>query len=337
MTTSFEIKNKKTMGLAAMQGRGFYYPFDLDFDSNDKIYVLGRGHDYDPRGARITVMDMEEKYYGTFGSFGDKEGQFIWPSSIAINRKDKIYISDEYLNKITIMTTEGDFISSFGKFGDSEGEFDGPNGLVFDNDNQLYVVDHRNGRIQIFDEDGNYIRQFSSEGESEGELNLPWGITLHSSNNLYISDWGNHRIQEFSTNGEFIRTIGTKGNNENNLLHPSACAVDEEGYIYVSDWGNHKLKVFDKQGKFLCSNRGEATLSKWAQDFLDTNVQEKEARLKANLVFELESFKNDPFAESSHVEKLFWCPTSISFHKQKLLVVDSSRHRIQVFNTVDKI
>ena len=144
MTTSFDIKNKKTMGLAAMQGRGFYYPFDLAFDSNDRIYVLGRGHDYDPRGARITVMDMNEEYYGTFASFGDQEGQFIWPSSIAISSEDKIYVSDEYLNRITIMTTDGKFISSFGRLGNAEGEFDGPNGLVFDDNKQLYVVDHRN-------------------------------------------------------------------------------------------------------------------------------------------------------------------------------------------------
>ena len=109
------------------------------------------------------------------------------------------------------------------------------------------------------------------------------------------------------------------------------------GNIYVSDWGNHKLKVFDKEGDFLCSNRGEATLSEWAKDFLNTNVEEKKARLKSKLVFELESFKNDPFNESAHIEKLFWCPTSLTFHKGNLLIVDSSRHRIQVYNKVYKI
>ena len=337
MTTSFKIKSRKTMGLAAMQGRGFYYPFDLSFDSNNQIYVLGRGHDYDTRGCRITVMNMNEEYHGTFASFGTQDGQFMWPSSIAISNSDKIYVSDEYLNKITIMTTEGKFISSFGQFGKGDGEFDGPNGLVFDNENNLYVVDHRNGRIQVFDEEGNFIHKFSSQGESEGKLNLPWGITFNSDDRLYVSDWGNHRIQEFTTNGEFIRSIGSKGDKEENILHPSSCAIDDMGNIYVSDWGNHKLKVFDKEGDFLCSNRGEATLSEWAKDFLNTNVEEKKARLKSKLVFELESFKNDPFNESAHIEKLFWCPTSLTFHKGNLLIVDSSRHRIQVYNKVYKI
>ena len=337
MTTNFDLKSEKTMGLAAMQGRGFYYPFDLALDSNERIYVLGRGHDYDTRGTRITVMDMNEEYYGTFASYGQGDGQFMWPSSIVISDSYKIYVSDEYSHKISIMTLEGEFISSFGQLGNEDGEFDGPNGLIFDNKNQLYVVDHRNGRIQVFDESGNFIRKFSSQGNNEGQLNLPWGITYTSNDRLYVSDWGNHRIQEFSTDGEFIRSFGSKGEEEQNILHPSSCAVDDLGNIYVCDWGNHKLKVFDKEGNFLCSNRGEGSLSKWAQDFLDTNVQEKEARLKADLVFELESFKDDPFTESSHIEKLFWCPTSISFHNDNLLIVDSSRHRIQVFNTVQKL
>ena len=104
MTTNFDLKSEKTMGLAAMQGRGFYYPFDLALDSNERIYVLGRGHDYDTRGTRITVMDMNEEYYGTFASYGQGDGQFMWPSSIVISDSDKIYVSDEYSHKISIMT-----------------------------------------------------------------------------------------------------------------------------------------------------------------------------------------------------------------------------------------
>ena len=178
---------------------------------------------------------MNEEYYGTFASYGQGDGQFMWPSSIVISDSDKIYVSDEYSHKISIMTLEGEFISSFGQLGNEDGEFDGPNGLIFDNKNQLYVVDHRNGRIQVFDESGNFIRKFSSQGNNEGQLNLPWGITYTSNDRLYVSDWGNHRIQEFSTDGEFIRSFGSKGDEEQNILHPSSCAVDDLGNIYVCE------------------------------------------------------------------------------------------------------
>ena len=108
-TKTNKIEYKNTMGLAAMQGRGFYYPFDLAFDNSEKFYVLGRGHDGDPRGCRIVVMDMNEEYYGTFGSHGTENGQFVWPSSIAVNSRDNLYISDEASNKITIMSKDGMF------------------------------------------------------------------------------------------------------------------------------------------------------------------------------------------------------------------------------------
>ena len=334
MTTKInKIEYKNTMGLAAMQGRGFYYPFDLAFDNSEKFYVLGRGHDGDPRGCRVVVMDMNEEYYGTFGSHGTENGQFIWPSSIAVNSKDNLYISDEASNKITIMSKDGDFISCFGEFGTGDGQFDGPTGLVFDDEDNLYIVDHRNGRIQVFNNEGKFIRKFCSTGNSVGELNLPWGISLDSSNNIYIADWGNHRIQKFSREGTFINTIGSYGVSDNNLNHPSGVAVDFAGNIFVSDWGNHRLKAFDSSGDLLFSSRGEATLSKWAHDFLNTNVEEKSARSKSKLVFELDGFKEDPHEESSHVEKYFWSPTSVTHRNGEIIVVDSNRHRMQVFTS----
>ena len=330
-TISSKIKYKNTMGLAAMQGRGFYYPMDLAFDSSEKIYVLGRGHDGDPRGCRIVVMDMNEEYYGTFGSFGNETGQFIWPSSIAVNSKDNLFISDEATNKITVMSKEGNYISSFGEFGSDNGQFDGPNGLAFDHDDNLYVVDHRNGRVQVFDEDGKFIRKFGKPGDLSGELNLPWGITIDSKNNLYIADWGNHRIQEFSNDGDFIKSIGSYGKKDTDLIHPSDVAVDLKGKVFVTDWGNHRFKAFNQNGDLIYSTRGEATLSKWAHDFLNTNIEEKEARSKSKLVFELPGFDKDPHEESSHVEKYFWSPTSITFYKGEIIIVDSNRHRLPVY------
>ena len=76
-------------------------------------------------------------------------------------------------------------------------------------------------------------------------------------------------------------------------------------------------------------------MSLWAWEF--DSPPRHHIFILIQLVFELESFKDDPFTESSHIEKLFWCPTSISFHNQNLLIVDSIRHRIQVFNTVQKL
>ena len=65
-----------------------------------------------------------------------------------------------------------------------------------------------------------------------------------------------------------------------NYTAPSSACEDADGYVYVADWGNHRVQVFDPDGGFLQSLRGQATVSKWAQDFLDTNLEEAAARSK---------------------------------------------------------
>ena len=331
-TSVSNIVYKSTLGITAMQGRGFYFPYDFAFDNSKKMYVLGRGHDGDPRGCRITVMDFEEEYYGTFGSHGEQDGQFIWPSSIAINSHDKIFVSDEYLDKIIVLSTSGEFLFSWGQHGTGDGDFDGPNGLTFDGDGNLLVVDHRSGRIQVFDEEGGFIRKFGSVGNNEGQMDLPWGISTDSNGHIYVADWGNHRVQEFLADETFVKSFGYYGNEDGQLIHPSSVTVDSNGFVYIADWGNHRLQVYDSEANFICSTRGEATLSKWAQEFLDTNVEEKEARLKSELVFKLDGFEDDPHEESAHVEKFLWSPTAVKVHNEYVLIAESNRHRLQVFH-----
>ena len=48
-----------------------------------------------------------------------------------------------------------------------------------------------------------------------------------------------------------------------------------------------RLQILDPDGGFVAKYRGQATLSKWAEDFLATNVEEAEARARSNLEPEL--------------------------------------------------
>ena len=106
--------------------------------------------------------------------------------------------------------------------------------------------------------------------------------------------------------------------------------VDEDGYIYVADWGNHRVQALDSQGAFVQSLRGEATISKWAKEFLDGNPIEAAAREEANLEPDIEFF--DEHDASAHIEKYFWAPTSVTLYDGRLYVVDSNRHRLQLYD-----
>lgn len=324
----------RTIGVTAMFGRGFYYPVDIVADEGGRLYVLNRSSDGDKRGVRITAMNLEEEYFGIFGEFGAGDGQFTWPNSIAMDSEGRVFITDDYLDRVTVMSADGDFIEKWGDRGADAGQIDGPNGIDFDAAGELLLADHRNNRIQRFGGDGDFIETFGEAGTAEGQFVMPWGVSVCSDGNVLIGDWGNDRIQKLTSDGEFIKSIGTPGRGEGELHRPSSACEDDDGYVYVADWGNHRIQVFDPDGEFVQSNRGQATVSKWAQDFLDTNKEEAAARAEANLDLNPDLFERDPNEESSHIEKYFWGPSSIKLIDGHVYVVDTVRHRIQVFDVV---
>ncbi len=205
------LSYNRTIGVAAMQGRGFYYPWSATVADDGKIFVLGRGSDSDPRGVRVTVMNLEEEYFGTFGSFGTGSGQAIWNASIAIDSQQRIFTSDDHLNRIMVRTLEGELLDTWGQSGTGEGQMNGPNGIAFNSNDELLVSDHLSGRIQKFTASGQHIMTFGEFGSGNGQLNLPWEIFVDTDDNVFVSDWGNDRIVKFSSDGEFLANFGSSG------------------------------------------------------------------------------------------------------------------------------
>jgi len=321
-----------TLGMTVMEGRGFYYPVDTAIGQDSRLYVVNRSLDNVARGVRVTMCDIDSEYYGNFGSFGNKDGQFEWPSGGAIDSRGRVYISDEQLHRISVFDHSGAFLSQWGAHGSGEGDLDTPSGIAFDDQDNLYVSDTYNHRIQKFTADGRFLLSFGSQGQGNGELNLPWGVTLDGKNNVYVADWGNDRIQKFSPQGDCLASYGASGIADGEFQRPSSVAVDGEGYIYVADWGNERVQVLDPQGGFVMKMRGEATLSKWAANFLSVNEEEGAARARANLDPKIEYFVDVPHEESSHIEKFFWSPVSVKLDRAgTLFVTESNRHRIQVY------
>ena len=337
--TSVESKAKTdfleyvtTLGMTTMEGRGFYYPVDASINKDGRIYVVNRSLDNVPRGVRVCMLDGDSEYYGNFASYGQGDGQFIWPSGAAVDSQGRVYVCDEYLHRVTAFTASGEFLYKWGSVGSGAGELDTPSAIAFDSKDNPYVTETYNHRVQKFSPEGRPLLIFGSRGNGEGQLEAPWGLTLDGDDNVYVADFGNDRIQKFTADGEFLATFGTPGRGDGEFHRPSGVAVDKDGYIYVADWGNERVQVLDPDGNFVTKVRGESRLSKWAQNFLDINVEEKAARATADLEPEIEYFVSDPHEESSHIEKYFWSPRSVKLDADGVLyITDSNRHRIQVY------
>ena len=321
-----------TLGMATMSGRGFYYPVDVGIAPNGRLYVLGRSHEGDTRGIQVCMMDHEGGYYGVFGSVGEADGQFIWTTSVIVDSQGHVYVSDEHLNRISVFDASGSFLRKWGTPGTAAGELNGPSGMALDANEDLYIVDHRNNRVQKFSREGDFVAGFGIEGNGDGQLELPWGVTVAPDGDVYVADWGNDRVQRFTPQGGFVVSIGSAGDADGQLCRPASVAVDREGFVYVADWGNNRVQVFDSDGGFVTAVRGEATLSTWAQEYLDSNMEEMDARDRSDLEPDVYSLGVDSREESYHVEKYFWAPVSVRLDDSgKLLVTDRNRHRIQVY------
>ncbi len=326
------LEYQLTVGISAMEGRGCYVPVDSAVGKDGLLYVVNRSQQFVARGVRVTMCNAEGEYFGTFGSFGEGDGQFTSPSGIAIDSQGRVYVSDEHLHRIAVFDATGRFLSMFGTEGTQEGEFDTPSGIAIDNQDNLYVADTYNNRIQKFTSDGRFQLSFGSQYDGIGGLRLPWGVTVDADGDVYVADWGNDRIQKFSASGEYLATFGHSGDGDGEFYRPAGVAVDQDGFIYVADWGNERVQVLDRAGGFVTSVMGDATLSKWAENFLNVNVEEGAARSRANLEPEIDYFVPDSHEKSSHIEKYFWAPASVKLDGAGLLyVTESNRHRVQVY------
>ena len=108
------LKYSHTIGIVAMEGRGFEYPTDTVVAKNGRIYVLNSARDFGERGVRVTVLDLDSEYYGTFGYLGEGDGQLVSPTCAAESSDGHIYVADDYTHRISAFNYDGGFVSRWG-------------------------------------------------------------------------------------------------------------------------------------------------------------------------------------------------------------------------------
>ncbi len=325
-----------TIGFLSVSGRGFNNPVDLAVGDGGVLYVLNRaGSDVAERmvSKRITICTINEDYFGDFSRGGTSEGQMMWPCAIAMSDENLLFVSDEALHRISIFDADGGFVDSWGVQGKREGEFNRPAGIAFESDGNILVADGLNNRIQRFTADGRYLHGWGKSGTGSGEFMIPWGIAVDAEGNIFAADWRNDRVQKFDPDGRHLATFGAHGNGDAQMYRPSGVTLDNQGNMYIADWGNHRVQILDPEGRLLSAFRGNAGMSKWSEDYFKANPDELEERHRANLEPDLDPLTiYDTRDESASIEKYFWGPTAVRLDGEgRMYVVDSCRHRIQVY------
>ena len=311
------LKYSHTIGLLALTGRGFSNPMNAAVTSDGTIYVVNRSNSTQAlQGAvRVTVCNVAGDYLSEFGKYGTEDGAFVWPTDIEVDSQGNIYLADEHRNDIQVWDKDLNFVRKFG----GSGELNRPSGLAIDSRDNVLVSDTLNNRISRYTGDGQLLDRFGSAGSGEGQFNMPWGLAVDSEDNVYVADWRNDRVQKFTSDGKYLATFGSSGNATGELSRPADVAVDSDGNVYVADWGNERVSIFEANGYPLHAIYGDADLSKWGAEYISASEDIIRGREVADLT----------------PEKYFWGPTGVLLdHDNHLLVVESCRHRIQIFDRV---
>ena len=308
-----------SLGRNEFAGTGFRNPVDVAIAADGTAYVANRSREDRPDGLRISVVTLDEVYISEFASHGKGDGQFIWPSSIALDGKNNVYVSDEWLNRITVFNKDGEFLANWGKPGTGDGELNQPAGIAISGDT-LLLTDSHNHRVQKFGLDGTFQGKFGGFGTGQGQFNLPWGISIDRNGLVYVADWRNDRIQQFNMDGEWQATFGQSGANVGQFKRPASVCTDEDGDIYIADWQNNRVQVLSPDGRFIAQLRGDHVLSQWGREKLISNPDMLRQRAVA--------FAND----GGNFEREFAQPCSVKIDDQgRLVVVENWSGRIQVY------
>ncbi len=161
------------------------------------------------------------------------------------------------------------------------------------------------------------MAKFGSEGRGEGQFNRPWGITIDQRGDIYVADWRNDRIQKFAPDGKFLGAFGSSGDLIGQFNRPSGVAVDPDGDIYVTDWLNHRVQVFTPEFRFITSFKGDALLSKWAEEALRPNP---------------DYMRMYGLLRDTSELKRFWYPVAVEVDGAgRVIIADGCRFRLQVY------
>ncbi len=191
-TDKVTVLDQEGKVLATLKPRTpFKQPSGIAADSErNRLYVI------DTHNHHIEVFALDTlKHEDTIGKRGKDEGEFNFPSNIAVDSEGHVYVVDTMNGRVQIFDAEGRFIHMFGQFGDIPGMFARPKGIDVDSEGHIYVVDAAFNNVQIFNQEGEPMMAFIGYGDDRGGMILPSGIALGPEDYVYVIDSWNRRVK----------------------------------------------------------------------------------------------------------------------------------------------
>ena len=197
------------------------------------------------------AADCQAGVPGGGGTTGGLGGELNFPSDVAIDSADNVYVADQTNTRIQKFNSSGAWERAWGK-----------------------NVNGGNGVFGVCTVASSCFR--GTVGGLGGELNSPRGLSIDSADNVYVADQINHRIQKFNSSGTWERAwgkdviqsgdagdlgtvfevctvaadcqTGTTGGLGGEMNSPLGTAIDSGNNVYVADANNNRIQKFNSSG-----------------------------------------------------------------------------------------
>ncbi|XP_078684407.1 tripartite motif-containing protein 2-like [Branchiostoma floridae x Branchiostoma belcheri] len=223
----------------------------------------------------------------TVGKCGSGDGEFNYPSSLAVTEEGDIVVTDSNNSRLQFLDKNGCFKKKvdLGFVPECLAALTNGELLVTGDGHKIHVLDKQgrksrviqvtgvvetdkhtegiavdgSGRIivtighQVFvlSPSGDVMLKFGDKGQGQQQLGSALRVTVNSSNQIIVSDCHNHNLKIFDSAGRHLFTCGSEGSGPGQLHGPHCVITDSEDNIIVADYGNNRVSLFSRDGAFI--------------------------------------------------------------------------------------
>jgi DNA-binding beta-propeller fold protein YncE len=161
-------------------------------EKNGILYVV------DSKKHQVKSYTLNDyKPLGAIGKRGTQDGEFNYPTNIAVDDEGKLYVVDTGNFRVQVFDALGNLVKTIGQIGDTPGSLARPKGIAIDSEGHIYVVDAAFQNFQIFNQEGQLLLFVGSAGTEPGKFLLPAGIAIDGEDRIYVVDQYPGGIQIF--------------------------------------------------------------------------------------------------------------------------------------------
>jgi len=165
--------------------------------------------------ARIVHFDKQGKFVKQWGKMGVGPGEFSFPHSIVMDRKERLYVADRSNNRIQVFDSSGKFLAEWrnllvpwglyvtpGPDGEDHIWACGSSPMPWRESDTLLGCPPKDQLVMKFDASGKVLQLWTfpkgeDDKEKPGEVNWLHSVAIDPQGNLYVGDIKGKRAQKF--------------------------------------------------------------------------------------------------------------------------------------------